>query len=234
MTPMMQQYHQIKESHQDCVLFYRMGDFYELFFEDAIKVSKALDITLTKRGKNNGQDIPMCGVPFHAYENYLSRLVKQGFRVAICEQTESPQEAKKRGYKTVVNREVVRIVTPGTLTEENLLNSKKHNFLALICDDIKHKTKTLSFAVIDISTGDFYVESCYYEQLATLISRANPSEMVIPERILANEELYETFQEHKKNLTILPNSKFDIKKCLLKTKRAIPSKNPGRIWRIFI
>ncbi len=211
MTPMMQQYHNIKEQHQDCVLFYRMGDFYELFFEDAIKVAKALDITLTKRGKTNGQDIPMCGVPFHAYENYLARLVKQGYKVAICEQTESPQQAKKRGHKAVVNREVVRIVTPGTLTEEHLLDSKKHNFLALICDDETTKTKRLSFAVIDISTGEFYVESCDYEQLSTLISRSNPSEMVIPERILNNTELYEIFKEHKKYLTILPNSRFDTK-----------------------
>lgn len=209
MTPMMVQYHRIKEDHQDCLLFYRMGDFYELFFEDAIKASKALDITLTKRGKAEGDAIPMCGVPFHAYENYLARLVRQGFRVAICEQTESPTEAKKRGPKSVVNREVVRVVTPGTLTEDTLLNARQNNFLALICDEKKQEDACLSLAVIDISTGDFYVESCKIEQLATLIATTNPSEMVLPERLLQHPDLFEFFQDHKKALTPLPNSRFD-------------------------
>ena len=209
MTPMMVQYHRIKEDHQDCLLFYRMGDFYELFFDDAVKASKALDITLTKRGKAEGGDIPMCGVPFHAYENYLARLVRQGFRVAICEQTESPTEAKKRGPKSVVNREVVRVVTPGTLTEDTLLNARQNNFLALICDEKKQDDAFLSLAVIDISTGDFYVESCKAAQLATLIATANPSEMVLPERLLQHPDLFNLFQEHKKALTPLPNSRFD-------------------------
>jgi len=209
MTPMMVQYHHIKKDHQDCLLFYRMGDFYELYFEDAVKASKALDITLTKRGKAEGDDIPMCGVPFHAYENYLARLVRQGFRVAICEQTESPSEAKKRGAKSVVNREVVRVVTPGTLTEDTLLNARQNNFLALICDEKKKDDAFLSLAVIDISTGDFYVESCKADQLATLIATANPSEMVLPERLLQDPDLFELFQDHKKSLTPLPNSRFD-------------------------
>lgn len=209
MTPMMVQYHRIKEDHQDCLLFYRMGDFYELFFDDAIKASKALDITLTKRGKSEEGEIPMCGVPFHAYENYLARLVRQGFRVAICEQTESPAEAKKRGPKSVVNREVVRVVTPGTLTEDTLLNARQNNFLALICDEKKQNDAFLSLAVIDISTGDFYVESCKAAQLATLVATANPSEMVLPERLLQHPDLFELFQDHKKSLTPLPNSRFD-------------------------
>ena len=115
-TPMMAQYLDIKARVPDALLFYRMGDFYELFFDDAVTTAKALDITLTRRGKHQGQDIPMCGVPFHAYENYLARLIKQGFTVAICEQVESPAEAKKRGSKSVVARDIVRIVTPGTLT----------------------------------------------------------------------------------------------------------------------
>ena len=113
MTPMMAQYMQIKREHKDYLLFYRMGDFYELFLEDAIIASKALDIALTKRGKLDNQDIPMCGVPFHAYESYLAKLIRQGYKVAICEQVEDPKEAKKRGYKAVVKREVIRLVRQG-------------------------------------------------------------------------------------------------------------------------
>ena len=124
-TPMMAQYLNIKEQHKDYLLFYRMGDFYELFFEDAVTASQALNIVLTKRGKTESGDIPMCGIPFHAYESYLAKLIKQGYKVAICEQTEDPKEAKKRGAKSVVNREIVRLVTAGTLTEDNLLMLRK-------------------------------------------------------------------------------------------------------------
>ena len=128
-TPMMAQYLQIKNAHKDYLLFYRMGDFYELFFDDAVVASKALDIALTKRGKHENADVPMCGVPFHAYESYLARLIKQGYKVAICEQTEDPKEAKKRGAKSVVSRAVTRLVTAGTLTEDNLLDSRRNNFI---------------------------------------------------------------------------------------------------------
>src|SRR3977135_1415373 len=124
-TPMMAQYLEIKSAHQDYLLFYRMGDFYELFFEDAAKAAAALDIQLTKRGKHDGEDIPMCGVPVHAAEAYLARLIRQGFRVAVCEQMEDPAEARKRGSKSPVRRAVVRIVTPGTLTEDNLLDARR-------------------------------------------------------------------------------------------------------------
>src|SRR5665213_341111 len=120
-TPMMAQYLAIKGAHQDYLLFYRMGDFYELFFADAAKAAEALDIALTKRGKHQGEEIPMCGVPVHAAEAYLEKLIRKGHRVAVCEQTEDPAEAKKRGAKSVVRREVVRLVTPGTLTEDALL-----------------------------------------------------------------------------------------------------------------
>ena len=132
-TPMMQQYLETKEKYKDCILFYRLGDFYEMFFEDAKIVSKELELTLT--GKSCGQEerAPMCGVPFHAYESYLARLIRQGFKVAICEQVEDPKEAKKRGYKAIVKREVVRLVTAGTLTEEPLLEAKKNNFLLSVC-----------------------------------------------------------------------------------------------------
>ena len=129
MTPMMAQYMEIKNQHKDYLLFYRMGDFYEMFFDDAVTASKALDITLTKRGHLDGEEVPMCGVPFHAYESYLAKLIRQGYKVAICEQTEDPKEAKKRGSKSVVRREVIRLVTAGTLTEDPLLEAKRNNFL---------------------------------------------------------------------------------------------------------
>ncbi|HEY4636461.1 MAG TPA: DNA mismatch repair protein MutS, partial [Rhodospirillales bacterium] len=131
---MMAQYLAIKQECPDCLLFYRMGDFYELFFDDAAKASRALDIALTKRGRHLGLDIPMCGVPVHSHEIYLNRLIKRGFKVAVCEQTEDPQEAKKRGAKAVVRREIVRVVTPGTLTEDSLLDSRRHNFLAALAE----------------------------------------------------------------------------------------------------
>ena len=132
LSPGMAQYLAIKEQYPDFLLFYRMGDFYEMFFEDAKKASAALGLTLTKRGKAFGEDVPLCGVPFHAYEGYLSKLIKQGFKVAICEQTEDPKEAKKRGSKSVVQREVIRLVTGGTITEESLLDSRKNNYLISI------------------------------------------------------------------------------------------------------
>src|ERR1700710_2090012 len=132
-TPMMAQYLETKAAHAEYLLFYRMGDFYEMFFEDAVRASEALDIALTKRGKHQGQDIAMCGVPVHAAEAYLEKLIRKGFRVAVCEQMEAPAEAKKRGgAKSVVRREVVRLVTPGTLTEDSLLEARASNVLASI------------------------------------------------------------------------------------------------------
>ena len=133
-TPMMEQFFSIKKDYSDALLFYRMGDFYELFFEDAIKASEALNITLTSRGKHLEQKIPMCGVPVHSADNYLLSLIKKGFKVAVCEQMESPAEAKKRGYKAIVKRDVVRLVTPGTLTEESLLEAREYNFLCALSE----------------------------------------------------------------------------------------------------
>src|ERR1700687_3189754 len=129
-TPMMTQYLAIKREHDGYLLFYRMGDFYELFFDDAVKAAAALDIALTKRGRHRGSDIPMCGVPVHAAEQYLEKLIRKGFRVAICEQIEDPAEARRRGAKSVVGREVIRLVTPGTITEEALLEARSSNLLA--------------------------------------------------------------------------------------------------------
>src|SRR5918999_5268019 len=128
-TPMMAQYLEVKRAHPGSLLFYRMGDFYELFFEDAVVASKALDIALTKRGKHLGEDIPMCGVPVHAAEAYLEKLIRKGFRVAVCEQMEDPAEAKKRGGKSPVRRDVIRLVTPGTITEDSLLDAREANIL---------------------------------------------------------------------------------------------------------
>src|ERR687895_2169343 len=128
-TPMMAQYLEVKRAHPGSLLFYRMGDFYELFFGDAVKASAALDIALTKRGKHLGEDIPMCGVPVHAAEAYLEKLIRKGFRVAVCEQMEDPAEAKKRGGKSPVRRDVIRLVTPGTITEDSLLDAREANIL---------------------------------------------------------------------------------------------------------
>src|SRR5215208_1315408 len=153
-TPMMAQYLDIKSAHRDYLLFYRMGDFYELFFEDAAKAAAALDIALTKRGKHLGEDIPMCGVPVHAAEAYLEKLIRKGFRVAVCEQMENPELARKRGAKSPVKREVIRLVTPGTLTEDSLLDSRIPSVLAAI----GRSAGALALASADISTGDFAVE----------------------------------------------------------------------------
>src|SRR5689334_2095899 len=131
-TPVMEQFIEIKAANPDCLLFYRMGDFYELFFEDAEVASRALGIVLTKRGKHQGQDIPMCGVPIHRADEYLHRLIALGHRVAVCEQLEDPAEARKRGSKSVVKRDVVRLVTPGTLTEDTLLDAGRNNYLLAI------------------------------------------------------------------------------------------------------
>src|ERR1700684_4129612 len=148
-TPMMAQYLEIKAAHDGYLLFYRMGDFYELFFDDAVKASAALDIALTKRGRHQGSDIPMCGVPVHAAEQYLEKLIRKGFRVAICEQIEDPADAKRRGAKSVVGREVIRLVTPGTLTEESLLEARASNLLAAL----GRSGGEYALATADMSTG---------------------------------------------------------------------------------
>jgi DNA mismatch repair protein MutS len=133
-SPVMAQYFEIKSAHPGSLLFFRMGDFFELFFDDAVAASQALDIALTKRGRHDGADIPMCGVPVRTVETYLARLIRAGFKVAICDQIEDPAEAKKRGVKGPVRRAVVRLVTAGTLTEEGLLDARRHNYLAGIAE----------------------------------------------------------------------------------------------------
>ncbi len=204
-TPMMAQYLEIKQAHPGCLLFYRMGDFYELFFEDAEQASAALDIALTKRGQHLGQDIPMCGVPVHAAEGYLSRLIRKGFKVAICEQMEDPAEAKKRGSKSVVKRDVVRVVTPGTITEDELLDARAHNYLAALAE----AGGGLGLAWLDISTGVFQAQPVAPENLAATLARLAPGELILAERLLERPDTFETFGALKDRLTPLPGARFD-------------------------
>ena len=204
-TPMMVQYLDIKADHPDSLLFYRMGDFFELFFDDAVKASAALDIALTKRGQHLGADIPMCGVPVHAADGYLSRLIRKGFKVAICEQMENPAEARKRGNKTVVRRDVVRVVTPGTITEDELLDARSHNYLAALAD----AGGGLALAWLDMSTGDFITQRVSDGMLATVLARLSPGELLLPERLLQRDEHFETLQEWKSCLSPLPSPRFD-------------------------
>ena len=176
----MAQYLDIKAQYEDALLFYRMGDFYELFFDDAITAAQALDITLTHRGKHHGESVPMCGVPFHASENYLEKLIRKGFRVAVCEQAEDPAEARKRGSKAVVRREVVRLVTPGTLTEEALLPSHAHNFLTAL----GVASGETALAWLDMSTATFYVSDVHEQALGGLLLRLSPSEILASGEVL--------------------------------------------------
>jgi DNA mismatch repair protein MutS len=189
-TPMMEQYIEIKAANPDCLLFYRMGDFYEMFFDDAEIASRALGIVLTKRGKHQGRDIPMCGVPIERSDEYLHRLIALGHRVAVCEQLEDPAEARKRGAKSVVRRDVVRLVTPGTLTEDSLLDAKRNNYLlALARSRVSSGEDRFALAWIDISTGEFRVAECDRASLAAEIARIEPGEIVVSDALYADTEL---------------------------------------------
>lgn len=202
-TPMMAQYLEIKGRYQDALLFYRMGDFYELFFEDAEHAAAALDIALTKRGKHLGNDIPMCGVPFHAAEGYLLQLIRKGFRVAVCEQMENPAEAKKRGSKSVVKRDVVRLVTPGTLTEDTLLEARTHNFLCAYCA----VREDAALAWVDVSTGHFHITQTDRAGLSPMLARLHPKELLISENY--ETELRELAEENQVSLTPMSSVSFD-------------------------
>src|SRR6185312_3264602 len=190
-TPVMEQYIEIKAANPDCLLFYRMGDFYELFFEDAEVAARALGIVLTKRGKHLGRDIPMCGVPVHRADEYLHRLIALGHRVAVCEQTEDPAEAKKRGSKSVVRRDVVRLVTPGTLTEDNLLDARRNNYLLAIArarTSSEAGASHFALAWIDISTGEFRIAECERSALPAEIARLEPGEIVVSDALYSDPE----------------------------------------------
>lgn len=203
-TPMMAQYLDIKAQYPDALLFYRMGDFYEMFFEDAVNAAEALDIALTKRGKHDGIDIPMCGVPVHAAEGYLLTLIRKGFRVAVGEQLESPAEAKKRGAKSVVKRDVVRLVTPGTLTEDSLLEARRHNFLVSYAE-LRHET---ALAWADISTGAFHVMSIARVRLSPELARLAPSELIVCEGHVY-DQVQQLADEYQTPITPLGKSSFD-------------------------
>ncbi|MBC9246178.1 DNA mismatch repair protein MutS [Paracoccus sp. 11-3] len=200
-TPMMAQYLAIRDANPGSLLFYRMGDFYEMFFDDAVQAAAALDIALTKRGTHQGEPIPMCGVPVHAAEGYLLTLIRKGFRVAIAEQMEDPAEAKKRGSKSVVARDVVRLVTPGTLTEEALLEARRHNFLAAYAQ-VRDEG---ALAWVDISTGAFQVMECSPTRLAPELARLAPRELLAAE----GAGLDDLASEAGAALTDLPPGSFD-------------------------
>ncbi|WP_412504518.1 DNA mismatch repair protein MutS [Roseovarius sp. SYSU LYC5161] len=202
-TPMMAQYLEIKQGHPDALLFYRMGDFYELFFDDAAAAAEALDIALTKRGKHLGEDIAMCGVPVHSAENYLLTLIRKGFRVAVCEQMEDPAEAKKRGSKAVVKREVVRLVTPGTLTEESLLDARRHNYLAALAE----VRGQVALAWADISTGSLSVMTCAPVALGPELARLAPREVLVSES--KEQDFGALIEDGGAALTVLGNAAFD-------------------------
>ena len=202
-TPMMAQYLTIKAQNPGALLFYRMGDFYEMFFDDAVAAAEALDIALTKRGKHLGEDISMCGVPYHAAEGYLLTLIRKGFRVAIAEQLENPAEAKKRGSKSVVRRDVVRLVTPGTLTEDSLLEARRHNYLCAFAE-VRGES---ALAWADISTGEFRVMPCPLPRLGPELARLAPKEVLAADD--QDKDLAMLVTESGAALTHLARASFD-------------------------
>jgi DNA mismatch repair protein MutS len=213
-TPAMQQYMDSKAAHPDCLLFYRMGDFYELFFDDAVKASGILDIALTKRGKHQGQEIPMCGVPVHSSDGYLETLIASGCKVAICEQMEEASEAKKRGAKSVVRREVVRIVTPGTITEESLLDARQSNYLSALA----RIGGEFALAWLELSTGEFYLSTLTLPLLSAELARIAPKEIIISDTLASELMAQEFWQEWKQYATIQPAVLFDSQKGERKLK----------------
>ena len=204
-TPAMDRFLELKREHPEYVLFYRMGDFYELFFDDAVRVSQAIGLTLTTRSKLGDKEIPMCGVPFHAYEMYLARLIKMGFKVAIAEQTEDPKEAKKRkGASAIVRRDVVRLVTSGTLTEETMLDAKKNNYI--VASNVKEKE--IGLAWVDISTGAFFMQRIEvdkqkpHELLLAALSKFEPEEVLFEDKLLEKPEFMVVFREYKEKMAM--------------------------------
>ena len=225
-TPMMTQYHALKEQYPDCLLFYRMGDFYEMFFEDALKASAALNITLTKRGASKGTDIPMCGVPWHSHESYLARLIRQGYKVAICEQTETPEAAKKRGgYKALVQREVVRVVTQGTLTEDSLLEKNSNNYLTALAT----VGNEMGIAWLDLSTGDFTLQPLSAGTLSTALERIDPREILISESLAQTPALSGILTIYKSKLTLQPQKHFDSENARKRLKKIFKFNTPEEL-----
>jgi len=211
-TPMMAQFMEIKAANPDSLLFYRMGDFYELFFDDAEVASRALGITLTKRGKHLGEDIPMCGVPVHAADDYLQKLIGLGHRVSVCEQTEDPAEAKKRGSKSVVRRDVIRLVTPGTLTEERLLDAGANNYLAAMTRlraGSASGDAAYGLAWIDMSTGSFQVTETDGMRLSADLAQIDAKELILPDHLLQEQEIREMADQSRSAISPVPRAFFD-------------------------
>lgn len=189
-TPVMAQFFEMKARQPDALIFFRMGDFYELFFDDAYKAAAALGISQTFRGTHNGQPIPMAGVPQHAAEAYLSKLIRLGFKVAVCEQMEDPAEAKKRGSKAVVRRDIVRVVTPGTLTEDGLLDARGANRLAAVA----LRAGQAAVASVELSTGEVEVLAVAKEGVAPILAALAPSETLVADRLLSDDSLSQTLR----------------------------------------
>ncbi|MEM7463541.1 MAG: DNA mismatch repair protein MutS, partial [Pseudomonadota bacterium] len=207
---MMEQYIEIKSANPHMLLFYRMGDFYELFFDDAETASRALGITLTKRGKHLGEDIPMCGVPVHAAEDYLHKLISLGHKVAVCEQTEDPAEAKKRGSKAVVRRDVTRLVTPGTITEDKLLDPVRSNFLAALARvRLGEGSQELALSWIDLSTGAFFICATARNSLNADIARIEPSEIIVSDKLYSDQQFRELLDQGGIAISVQPQTAFD-------------------------
>ncbi len=218
-TPMMAQYHALKSQYPDCILFYRMGDFYEMFFNDAVKASGILDLTLTKRGATKGEEIPMAGVPYHSYEPYLAKLIRAGCKVAICEQTETPEEARQRAKltkgKALVTRDVVRIVTQGTLTEDHLLDGRENNYLACVAE----VAGQYGVSWLELSTGEFLVQPLKPQRLAATLDRIGASEILIPDRFTDKPDLYGQLAPVQARLTLQPGSLFDSRNAQMRLEK---------------
>lgn len=202
LTPMMQQYLALKAEHKDYLLFYRMGDFYELFFDDAAIAAEVLDIVLTRRG----EETPMCGVPAHSHVQYLDKLVKAGYKVAICEQLETPEEAKKRGYKSVVRREVVRIITPGTIIEDSILNPAASNFLCAIAKQLDE----ICISISDITTGKLFLIKSSTATLEIELARFNPSEVIISDKIYSEKKIQDALKNYAQKVSTRADSLFEV------------------------
>src|SRR5512135_2030994 len=199
----MRQYKEIKKKHPGSILFFRMGDFYEMFGEDAVVASKALEITLTTRGRDEGGKVPLCGVPYHAADNYIAKLIRKGFKVAVCEQTEDPRNAKG-----IVKRDVIRVITPGTLLEDNLLSASENNFLMAIAVD----KRNVGFAFMDISTGEFYISELDSGNTGALINeldRIGPKEILLPKGSASKEPLAEVHRLYKDRINLADDWRFD-------------------------
>ncbi|NDE91152.1 MAG: DNA mismatch repair protein MutS, partial [Alphaproteobacteria bacterium] len=210
LTPMMQQYWDLKKAHPECLLFFRMGDFYELFYDDAVAAAPVLDIALTRRGKDQGEDVAMCGIPVHAYESYLPKLIRAGFRVAIAEQMEDPETARARaksqkGGKALVTRQIIRIITPGTLTEDSFLDSARANYLAVLAECAGE----VSLAWCDLAQGLPQVQSAEWNDIPALLSRLNPAELVLSDKIKTLEDKRDFLDAHKDIITFVAPVRFD-------------------------